>query len=130
MIKKADIILAAILIITGMLASYALAFEQGNGSEVEIMANGQLFGTYPLSEDRRITVEQNSHINKITIKDGSVSMSFSDCSGQDCVNHEAVSKNGEMIVCLPNRVVVEITDTQESGSGDGSDSEGYDAISR
>lgn len=55
-------------------------------------------------------------------------MSFSDCSGQDCVDHEAVSKNGEMIVCLPNRVTVEITDSQNDGTG-GSD-EGYDAISR
>ena len=117
MIKKADIILAAALIVIGMLSSYVLAFDQGNGNEVEITTDGQLFGTYPLSEDRQIT-----------IKDGSVSMSFSDCSGQDCVDHEAVSKNGEMIVCLPNRVTVEITDSQNDGTG-GSD-EGYDAISR
>lgn len=126
MIKKADIILAAVLIATGLISSYVLAFEHGNGNEVEITADGQLFGIYPLSEDRQITVKENSHINKITINGGGVSMSFSDCSGQDCVNHESISENGEMIVCLPNRVTVEITKTRN----DSSDREGYDAISR
>ena len=96
MIKKADIILAAALIVIGMLSSYVLAFDQGNGNEVEITTDGQLFGTYPLSEDRQITVEQNSHINKITIKDGSVSMSFSDCSGQGlCGSRSRLKKRGD-----------------------------------
>lgn len=124
MIKKADIILAALLIIIGMLSSYLLVFDQTYGSEASITVNGNLFGTYPLSEDRQITVKQNSHINKITIKDGSVSMSFSDCSGQDCVNHKSISKIGEAIVCLPNKVVVDIKgDSRENR-------ERYDSIAR
>ena len=35
-------------------------------------------------------------------------MSFSDCRGQDCVEQHAISQTGESIVCLPNKVMLEI----------------------
>lgn len=108
MIKKADIVLAVILIITGLAISYILSFGKTSGDELEITVNGDKFGSYSLSEDRDIAVEQNSHINKITIKSGKVSMSFSDCKNQDCVKQHDINKTGETIVCLPNKVVLEI----------------------
>lgn len=120
MIKKADIILAAALIVAGIAMSYILSFGQSAGSELIITCNGEKFGSYPLSENREIVVERNEHINKITIKNGIVSMSFSDCPGQDCVHQADISLSGETIVCLPNKVVLEIS---------GGESE-YDSISR
>ena len=36
-------------------------------------------------------------------------MSFSDCKGQDCVHQGSIAKSGETIICLPNKIVVEIT---------------------
>ena len=44
----------------------------------------------------------------LTIKDGKADMTFADCPNQICVHHEAIMNKGETIVCLPNRVVVEI----------------------
>lgn len=120
MFKKADIILAVLLIAAGLAASYILSFGQKSGEQLVITADGSEFGTYSLLEDREITVEQNDHINKVTIHDSKVSMSFSDCKGQDCVNHNEISLSGENIICLPNKVVLEITGT------DG----GYDSIAK
>ena len=117
MFKKADIILAVLLIAAGFAASYILSFGQESGDELVITADGSEFGTYSLLEDREITVKQDGHINKVTINDGKVSMSFSDCKGQDCVEHSDISLSGESIICLPNKVVLEIT-----GSDDGYDS--------
>lgn len=108
MIKKADVILAAALIVIGLAMSWFFSFGQTAGSELVITRAGKVFGTYPLSEDRTIEVKQDSHINKITIKNGQVSMSFSDCHGQDCVQQHAISQTGESIVCLPNKVMLEI----------------------
>lgn len=108
MIKKADIILAAALIVIGLAMSWFFSFGQTTGSELVITRAGKVFGTYPLSEDRTIEVKQDSHINKITIKNGQVSMSFSDCHGQDCVQQHTISQTGESIVCLPNKVMLEI----------------------
>lgn len=108
MIKKADIILAAVLIIVGIAISYILSFGQETGSNLTISCDGEKFGSYSLYEDREIEVKQNDHINKVTIKNGVVSMSFSDCRGQDCIHQGEITKSGEAIICLPNKVVLEI----------------------
>ena len=109
MIKKADVILALALIVIGLAMSWFFSFGQAAGSELVITRGGTVFGTYSLAEDRTIEVKQDSHINKITIKNGHVSMSFSDCPGQDCIQQEAISHTGETIVCLPNRILLEIS---------------------
>ena len=99
MIKKADVILALALIVIGLAMSWFFSFGQAAGSEL---------------------VKQDSHINKITIKNGQVSMSFSDCHGQDCVQQHSISRTGESIVCLPNKVMLEI----QGGKSE------YDSIAR
>ena len=109
MIRKADIILAAVLIVVGLALSYAFFTGGETGQTVYITADGEEYAYYPLSEDRTVTIERSGHINKITIKNGTVSMSFSDCQGQDCVHQGAISQTGESIICLPNKVVLEIS---------------------
>lgn len=107
-IKKADVILAIALIVAGLLLSYALSVYSVPGSQVQISLNGSVYGTYPLNENNTIRVEQNGHLNIITIQDGQVYMSHSDCPNQVCVRQGAISKTGQSIVCLPNRVAVTI----------------------
>jgi len=119
-IKKADIILAVVLITAGLAASYALSFGQNTGDELLITVDGKKFGSYSLMEDQEIAIKDDGHINKITIMDGVVSMSFSDCHGQDCVKMTPISKTGENIICLPHKIVLEIT---------GSDA-AYDSVAR
>lgn len=44
----------------------------------------------------------------LIIKDGEAYMQEADCPNQICVHHSPVSNKGETIVCLPNRVIIEI----------------------
>ena len=44
--------------------------------------------------------------DEITAAGGAVSVTQSDCPGQDCVHSGAVSRAGQSIVCLPARVAV------------------------
>ena len=55
-----------------------------------------------------MTIERGDYINKVTIKNGAVSMDFSNCHGQDCVQQHTITKTGETIVCLPHKVFLEI----------------------
>ena len=80
----------------------------GAGQKAVVTVDGRLYGTYSLSQNQTIEIKQNNHINKITIKDGAVQMSYSDCHNQVCVNDGKVSQTNESIVCLPNKVMVEI----------------------
>ncbi len=109
MIKKADIILAAALVLIGITMSYMLSFGQEAGSSAEIYANGKLQGIYSLDEDREITVSEDGHTNIIAIKDGSLYMKSADCNGHDCISQGRISKTGQSIICLPNKVVAQIT---------------------
>ena len=118
MIKKADIILLIVILAVGIpLAILSLSSGTG-GDKVKISLNGKVYGTYPLHEDRVIEVSEDGHTNHITIKDGQVSMSYSTCLNQICVNTGAISETKDAIVCLPNRVVVEIISSGEGKGGD------------
>ncbi len=117
MIKKADIILFFLILAFGLAVSWWSLAGNAAGEKAVVTVDGKLYGTYPLSQDQTIqVVQKNGHHNDITIKDGQVSMTFSDCRNQICVESGAISQTKDTIVCLPNKVVIEIT----GGSGDGS----------
>jgi len=48
-----------------------------------------------------------------------VSMTYSTCKNQVCVNTGAISQTRDAIVCLPNKIVVEIV----GGSGKGGEAD-------
>lgn len=119
-LRPADIVLGIGLIVLGFVLSYFVAFGKGDGDLVEITAAGEKFGVYSLLEDQTIVVDQEKSFNKLRIENGKVKMIDSDCPGGDCIHEGEISKIGETIVCLPNKVVVEIS----GGEGD------FDAVSR
>ena len=112
-IKKADIVLFFILLILGLALSAASLLAGTTGQKVQVEVDGKAYGVYSLAENQTIEVKENGHINKITIKDGTVQMAYSDCKNQICVNDGKISKTNQSIVCLPNKVMVEITGGEE-----------------
>ncbi len=105
-IKKADILLIIFFIIAGLAGSFFLVrAQQGSGTDVRISVDGEVYGTYSLSEDRDIDLGTG---NIVSIEDGSVHMKSATCRGQDCVREGSISKPGRTIVCLPHKVLIEI----------------------
>ncbi len=119
-IKTADILLLLMLIALGLGLTFASHSEELNGDIAVVSLYGEEYGIYDLNEDQTITIERGSHVNKIIIKDGFVQMVESTCKNQVCVNQGSISKGYESIVCLPNRIVIEIISEEEA----------YDGISR
>lgn len=117
MIKKADIILFICIVVFGLAISWYAAFSDRQGSEVVVTVDGEVFGVYPLAEEREIAVTQSGHSNHITIKDGKVSMTSSTCKNQVCVETGAISHAKDSIACLPNRVIVEIKAEKNNPEG-------------
>ena len=111
----------AILAVAAMIACVWLLFIPRGGSEanavVEVYRDGELIVRLPLDEDGEYTVE-GKYTNKLSIKDGRVSMTWSDCPGGDCLHSGAISSVGRSIVCLPNRVEVRINGAEEAGEVD------------
>lgn len=117
MIKKADIVLFLVILITGLAVSVISLGDSAEGDNVVVTVDNEVYGIYSLAEDRVIEVHQQGHTNNITIKDGVVSMTYSDCANQVCVNTRPIANTSDSIVCLPNRVIVEIT-SDEGGEVD------------
>ena len=120
-IRKADIILFIALVIIGLAASAALTLshgEAGSSAKVVIESEGKLYARYPLAEARTVEVpSKNGGYNMVVISGGSVAVSEASCKNQVCVKHGAISRTGESIVCLPNRLVVRIENGSEEGGG-------------
>lgn len=123
MIKKADIILGAALIVIGLAITGFLFTLDDPGQLVKISVGGREYGTYPLQEDRVIEIRDGNSLNQITIKDGCAAMTFSNCRGKDCVHRGAISKTSETIACLPHEILVEITGEKKTR-----DSQEFDAV--
>lgn len=119
-IRKADIILFIILIVLGLAITYALSLSRSEGETVVIRSNGELFASYSLDEDRTVKVPVagvSDKYNIVEIRDGSVSVTEATCSNQVCVETGKISKSGESIVCLPNKLIVRIEGSENQGGG-------------
>lgn len=80
-------------------------FRKDEGNSVRITVEGEEYGTYPLNQNKIIDIHGK---NKVEIKNGKVSMLQADCPDQLCVNMLPIGESYEMIVCLPNQVIVEV----------------------
>lgn len=49
------------------------------------------------------------------IQDGEAEITKASCPDKVCVRHRSVSRQGESLVCLPNKMVVEIKNGEDSG---------------
>lgn len=104
--KKWDALLLAVVLVAAAL-SVGFAFR-GGGEEIRVYVEGELRYTFSLSEDGEYGILDGRMI--ICISDGRAYVERSDCSEQLCVHSSPVSSEGGMIVCLPNRVVIEVGD--------------------
>lgn len=112
-IKKGDIITAAaILAVCAALFLGLYVFNPNDGNYVQITQNGKAAAFLPLNRDCVYEVESGGQTtNTVEIKDGFVSVIYAGCPDQICVNHKRISKTGESIICLPNKVVISVVDS-------------------
>lgn len=112
-LEKRDKLLIVIVVCVALCAFLAHQIIGGDGAgKVTVKVNGELKGTYSLAEDQ--TIEINGGTNILQIKNGKVDMTEADCPDQLCVNQRAISRQGESIICLPHKVVVEVESSESS----------------
>ena len=106
-------ILADILLVAGVLAAALIAFlliPRGGGSTVVVTVDGKEYASLPLDTDAELLIESAGGTNLLVISGGTASVVEADCPNQVCVETGAISSEGQLIVCLPHKVVIEIVD--------------------
>lgn len=97
-----------IVVVAAAAALLFLVFAKvwnGSASMAEVSVNGKKIGRYRLSEDQEIEIRGK---NLLVIRDGKADMTEADCPDKLCVRQKPISKQGESIVCLPNKVIVTV----------------------
>jgi len=112
--KKNDIYLIAAAV---LLAAAVWLWTNGiqnkdAGEEVIVCKDGEVFYSGLLSMETTITVEDDKgNVNIVLVKDGKAIMKEASCPDQICVQTRPVGKDGQSIICLPNRVSIEVRNT-------------------
>lgn len=117
--KKNDMILAAALIVLAGAAFGGIALYSRLATkepEAVVSLDGEEQGRYPLAENTVVEIRQeDGSYNILRIQDGQAEITEASCPDKVCVRHRPVSRQGESLVCLPNKMVVEIENGEASG---------------
>lgn len=101
---RGDILLFILVLVIALIAG--LLFLNGPlGTTVRVTVDGEVFGEYSLSRDTTIDI---CGTNTLVIEKGMAFLSEADCPDKLCVKMGRIYKKGQTIICLPNKVVVEI----------------------
>lgn len=120
--RRMKLNVVAVLVIAAVALAVAAA-ANALGSAVDARtaviqdADGNTF-TMSLSQDDVLTVASSAGTNVIEVQAGKVRVSEADCPNQDCVEQGWISKAGQQIVCLPHKLMVNITDEDAASAYD------------
>lgn len=115
--KKADYILMVGILIFGLLFTifYRRIFvADADASVVYVYVDNTLYESIPLENNGVYEIKSEDGNNQITIDNGQVYVSESDCDGRDCVKMGRISKSGETICCLPHKLIIKIKASDNS----------------
>lgn len=112
MLTKGDKLLILIIIVVSMIltAYFARSFRAYGDKTLIIKVDGQAYKSIKLDEKIKdeILVETEFGYNLIEINKGRVRVKEASCPDELDVKQGSISKVGQMIVCLPNRLTIEI----------------------
>lgn len=114
--KKRDVILVVLLIaIAGFI--YLIINTRQNTDDVMMVVinvDGSLYKECSLNKNQKVDIQNKYGHNTIVIKDKKVYMLNADCPDKYCVKQGSIVANGSSIVCLPNKLTVEIKSNSKS----------------
>lgn len=105
-----DIILFAVIILSAIAGLVIFNVTKQQGNTVAVIIDGKETARYSLNTDAEKVIETEYGRNTMVIKDGYVSIKDADCPDLVCEKHRKISRDGETIVCLPHKLVLEISE--------------------
>ena len=109
----ADVILVGVLLIVSLSVFLIISLNKEEGAVAVVSVDGKTVAEYPLSLDGEYSL--NGGTNTLIIKNGKAYVSYASCPDGLCKNQGKISMTGERIVCLPNKVMIEIVGAGEDG---------------
>lgn len=103
--------IGAVLLLAAVCFLAFLPRGGGGDAVAQIYQNGQLLMTVSLDRPDQFPV-QGDYCNTVTVKDGAIAITDSDCPGQDCIHSGSIRAPGRSLVCLPNALEIRVISGQ------------------
>ena len=103
-------------IIAAVFVFYALLPESG-GETAVVSRDGAVIAEIPLDSSGEYVFPQVGGM-VFTAGDGTVSVTESNCGDKTCMRTGKISKRGEAIICVPNKIIVEIKGSNKESDVD------------
>lgn len=131
MIKPWDVIIVTALVILSFLPLAIFSYQNNAAADVDedeeslyvvVSADGEVVSEMELKNDHTREVyeyeDEKGNKNVIYREGEHVHMHDANCTDQLCVQQGEISEEGDTIVCLPHKVLVEIVSDNPSTDGD------------
>ena len=116
-----DLIIVGILLLAALAVFFLMRSRQerdtGAGALAVVTVDGREIGRYPLNKSG--TFPLNGGTNILVVENGEAWVSEADCPDKVCMGMGKISRNGEFIACLPNRLLIVVEGAAESSPVDG-----------
>ena len=106
--------IAAVVVIGLIVAASITVYSSGSDASLVRVQTEKGEFVYDLAADVSLDFEGPIGITHVEIMDGKAKITSSPCREQICVNTGALDSAGDWAACLPNRIVIEITGTDEA----------------
>ena len=115
--RKRDFLLAAALLACGVILALVVSLTSSKGGSVIVRVDGEILARFSLAEDTEYLIQgAGGGTNQLIIQDGEAWVEEASCPDHLCMGMGKISRAGQSIICLPNKVVVEI-EGQDSVDG-------------
>ena len=128
-VKRNDLYLASAMFTIALVWFILIRFSSENGEHLVVYKNNNIIDDYSLTNDGEYSIEDGENkLIEFSIKDGVVNVISASCPDKLCVHQKAISRSNEVIVCLPNHIVLMIDG--EKSNYDKDMGEQYDAVTK
>lgn len=108
-VKKNDVLLILLLLLLGALPLLTI-FDRHEHLCAQITVDGTVERVIDLSDGKyeEFDISTTRGRNSIKIENGAVSVHSADCPDKICVKSSPIRNPGEIIACLPHKLLIEI----------------------
>ena len=93
-----------------------LGLVSKSGATVEVTHEGDVIAVYSLYDNGEYSLLDGKNI--LVIDNGEAYMKYADCPDGTCVKTGRISRVGESIICLPNKLALTVRGTQSDDAPD------------
>jgi hypothetical protein len=107
-ISTADKFLITVIAVVSLAAPVVMNYSSANARTAQVSERGSVIKEIDLATDAVTTLKLRQGFIVLQVLQGKIRVRTSSCPEKVCVGMGWISKTGQSIVCVPNKVLIEV----------------------